>query len=268
MSTPQPDVPAGQPTPTATTDAPAAADDSAARPDGHPVPYNYNPYPPHQPYFAVPEPPRKPRNPWVFVVAGLLLSVVGFPIYKIAGDYHHVYTRPPQYTLSTPKTLLGGDFRLVTTDGGRADAALDGHRDDPLHYADLHATNAYYARVAPAGSQQETLVVDGFHGKVYVPDLDRRQFAQAVGADGTTFAVAPRDVTPSSGGSPLTCGVAVARKGPNAGRPAPLCVWADDGTIALVYDNLAKPRAAGSVDLAAYATEVAAVRDQMAVRLS
>ncbi|MEU6171296.1 hypothetical protein ABZ832_05155 [Streptantibioticus parmotrematis] len=276
MSTPQPDAPnapAGQPTPTpapatnteATEAAPATADDNPARPGGPYVPYN--PYPPHQPYFVIPEPPRKPRNPWVFVVAGMLAVLIGFPVYKVAGDYHHVYARPPQYTLSTPKTLLSGDFRLVRTDGGAADKALNGHRDEPLYYAGLHTTHLFYTRVFPTGLPQETLYVAGYHGTVYEPDLVRKEFAKEVTAVGATLAQPLRDVTPPSGGDALTCGVVVMDQGPGTGRSLPVCVWADLGTIGVVYDTTAKPTRPASVDLTTYAFEVAAVRDQMAVRL-
>ncbi|MBY8888626.1 hypothetical protein K7472_27840 [Streptomyces sp. PTM05] len=275
MSTPQPDTPNAPDAPdapnapnapTTTTEAAETSDDNPARPGGPYVPYN--PYPPHQPYFVIPEPPRKPRNPWVFVVAGLLLVVVGFPVYKIAGDYHHVYTRPPEYTLSTPKTLLYGDFRLVKTDGGTADRAMNGHRDEPLYYAGLHTTQLYYTRVLPAGSPQDMLYVAGFHGTVYEPDLVREQFAKEFTAVGATLAEPLRDITPPSGGDALTCGVEVMRQGARAGRPIPVCVWADRGTIGVVCDMNADSKSAGSVDLTTYAAEVAAVRDQMAVRLS
>lgn len=210
----------------------------------------------------------KRRNQWLalaLVAGGILVVLVVVPIVRVAQS---VANHKPTYGLTVPKYLANGDYTLYKDDSAERQRKMSAHRN-PFQPSALRIKAGYYVRAVKGASRREVLDFVGFQGKIIDPAQEQRAFSRGLTADGTKMLVPMRQVQPPSGGLPLTCGVvAPANAGSFTGEPTAVCLWADDGTIGIVYDNAAVARKASAIDLGAYADKVSLVRTEVEVHLN
>ncbi|MGW0732884.1 hypothetical protein [Streptomyces sp. NPDC002851] len=232
----------------------------------HPGPGGWGAPPPPPP----PPPPR--NNAWrtigivALVVAGagalLLFSAWGNRNSDTAGGPSDSAFPAAEYRLTLQKTLLDGEYTLA------GDHSSQGPQDDgswdESNIKDMTPVVGQYTGKGDAASGK-ALVVSGMYGRISDPDEARRSMLRGAGtAQGTSIAVAAKDITPDGGGETVRCQVLTQQQS-GVKVQMPMCAWADGNTAAGVAT--VDPAAAGqdlrSIDLEEAARTALAVRDEM-----
>ncbi|MEE1757225.1 hypothetical protein [Streptomyces sp. SP18CS02] len=165
-----------------------------------------------------------------------------------------------EFRLTTPKTLLSGEYKLLTdtSEEDRKEVEEEGRKDPSIR--DAKAVIAQYE-----GKGGSVLVVSGFHGRLKDPDGTRRAILDGASTgEGTTLVVPPKDFEPAGAGVKVSCQVT---RSQDAGTTStlPMCAWGDGNTasfVAIVTPEIAEQKPE-EVDLAALADSTAKVRAEM-----
>ncbi|MET8682065.1 hypothetical protein ABZW18_31945 [Streptomyces sp. NPDC004647] len=162
----------------------------------------------------------------------------------------------PEYKLTVPKTVADGKYRLEQDLSSTMDKAMDG-RQNGANEHDMKSSAGRYA----AGA--DTLVVMGMYGRIDDPETARDSLLRGTArSEGGEVTVEPREITPTGSDESLKCQVMILDEGDGN---APMCVWADSGTVSAVVENSAENAAEspGSIDLEAFAQKVDGIRDEV-----
>ncbi|MEU5539464.1 hypothetical protein [Streptomyces sp. NPDC020362] len=193
--------------------------------------------PPGCPWGAPPIVPLPPKKSGV----GLLLGIVGgilvafvavlMAFVLIGRELDGGFPRA-RSTLTLPRTLLDGRYRLARDESGTLGRTLERNW---AHGWDAKAAHGVVGEYVPDGGDQGTLVVTGMYGRFkHTATVRARVLANHDAAGHVTVLVAPEDVTPSGSGVTVDCEV-LHRTWPD-GRylTYPVCAWADGNTWARV----------------------------------
>lgn len=206
-------------------------------------------------------PPKKKRTGLVVGIVVGSLALVGGLAYggMLILDGAGVTGSFPEAThrLDVPKTLLGGEYTLVT-DSSRTEGKEVEDAYDPT-VKDAKAAIAQYS-----GKESAVLVVSGFHGRLKDPEGTRTAILKGAVDKQSTLAVPPKDFTPAGHGVTVTCQVTRSKDALGTST-LPMCAWGDDNTASFVAvvtpeSATADPK---SVDLARIAETTAKVRAEM-----
>ncbi|MGW0468780.1 hypothetical protein ACWDX6_26510 [Streptomyces sp. NPDC003027] len=207
-------------------------------------------------------PPKKKRTGIVVGIAVGALVVVGGLGYAgltlldgigVTGSFPEATHR-----LVVPKTLLGGEYKLVT-DASETEGKEVEDTYDPT-VKDARAAIAEYS-----GKENAVLVVSGFHGRLKDPEGTRDAILKGAVDKQSTLVVPPKDFTPAGhDGLVVTCQVTTSKDATGT-VSLPMCAWGDGNTASFVAvvtteSAVADPK---TVDLAEIARTTAEVRAEM-----
>jgi hypothetical protein len=220
------------------------------------------------PWYGPPAPPPKPANGakvagivlacvlgLVMVAGGLVLAFgTGGPTSEQASGHDG----PTAYTLTLPRTLLGGAY----TRGRDISDALAKTRPQGEYAATIDYKGAFYT--ASGGGQ---LLLSGMSSPTLDPSYPTYNILDGIEQSPTAEVEIPRrKFTPDAGGEPLQCEV-LSKDQQGTHLVFPVCSWADGHTQAAVSRTHARSAttAPGDIDLAAFARQVADIRDEVRV---
>lgn len=222
------------------------------------------PYGQPQPPFGQPQPPKKSRTGLVLgIVGGVLLvgvlAVVGLAFLgrSLVGGAESSFPEA-KYRLTVPKTLLAGEYKLVTDSSATEGKEVEDTVDPTVR--DAKAAIAQYE-----GKNAAVLVVSGIHGRLKDPEGTRAAILKGAADDpNTTIAVPAKEFTPAGHDVTISCQVARSKEG-GVTSTLPMCAWGDDNTASFVAVVTAETAlmAPEKVDLAAIAEQTAKVRAEM-----
>ncbi|MEU1629878.1 hypothetical protein ABZ746_32230 [Streptomyces sp. NPDC020096] len=252
-------------------------------PYGQPYPqpqsYPQGPQSPYSPYAQAPQagwgvqpplPPLPPQRNTGKVIA----VVVGAIAFFAVGGAGLLVTlggggggTQAEYKLTVPRSLESGKYTLQQDISQKLDSDMAGSRSGYGAHDMRGAAGEYQAA---SGGSMDRMSVTGLYGTIDDPDLAKDHFLHGMeNAKGTTTVAVPsRVITPSGSSEPLTCEVLNAQVGVRT-LPTPVCVWADNGTLAAVMKLSAANLTANavSIDLNAFADEVNTIRGEIRVKL-
>lgn len=242
----------------------------------------YGPYNPQGPYGAppmggggwgeppptAPLPPRKTTGKKVGIGIGIAIALL-----LLFSGLREVYAggssegdssdsdssadkyNGPTYTLTVPKTVLGGKFTLKKDSG-----------DDPGGGEEAGSVRNELAFYETASGDRQ-LIVGAMHSRDENPEYPKYAMLDTSGNDRSVEVTVPRrKITPVKG-DPLACEVQSKTESGNGGDKVtvPVCSWIDPHTQGMVADNSQSVRSKdpSDVDLDAFAKEAAGVRDEM-----
>ncbi|MFJ8665126.1 hypothetical protein [Streptomyces sp. NPDC093600] len=209
-----------------------------------------------------PPPPKKKRTGLVVGIALGALVVVGGLGYAaltlldgigVTGSFPEATHR-----LVVPKTLLDGEYKLVTDASATEGKEVEDTYDPSVK--DARAAIAEYS-----GKENAVLVVSGFHGRLKDPEGTRDAILKGAVDKQSTLVVPPKDFTPAGhDGLVVTCQVTTSKDATGTAT-LPMCAWGDDNTASFVAvvtteSAVADPK---TVDLAGIARTTAEVRAEM-----
>ncbi|WOX22084.1 hypothetical protein [Streptomyces solicathayae] len=222
------------------------------------------PYGPPQPPFGQPQPPRKSRTGLVLGIVGGVLLVGVLVVVGLAFLGRSLFAAAEssfpeaEYKLTVPKTLLAGEYKLLT-DSSKTEGKEVEDTIDPT-VRDAKAAIAQYE-----GKNAAVLVVSGFHGRLSDPEGTRALILKGAADDpNTKIAVPAKNFTPAGHDITISCQVARSTEG-GVTSTLPMCAWGDDNTASFVAVVTAETAlmAPEKVDLAAIAETTAKVRAEM-----
>ncbi|WP_435974039.1 hypothetical protein [Streptomyces sp. Qhu_M48] len=195
----------------------------------------------------------------VAIVIGSLVLVGGLG-YAVKAGLDGVAGDFPEAThqLVVPKTLLGGEYTLVSdlsdTQGKEIEEAPD------LTVKDATAAVGQYS-----AEDESVLVLSGLYGRIRSGESTRGSILKGAATEkGSKLVVKPRDFTPAGYGVTIRCQVTTSRNG-LATTTLPMCAWGDGNTAAAVA--LVAPESATAdprdIDLAELAEKTARIRAEI-----
>ncbi|MFC6061288.1 hypothetical protein [Streptomyces ochraceiscleroticus] len=233
------------------------------------------PYPGQPPYGQQPGAPwgmppmgPPPRKSNAGKVVGIVIGVVVgcFLVGGVVREFlpgagaSHSSTVPsgPRYTLTVPKTLDNGTYRLAQDISDTIDRQIP-HDGNGMH--GMKAVGGQYTRGT------KSLTYTGLYGTIDDPDqaLDNSIKGMNEG-EGAAQPVPDREFTPEGDDTPVTCGV-MTKDQAGTVMTVPFCGWADGShEVSVMEVDGADPEAdPASVDLQAFADKAGRIRDEVRV---
>ena len=220
-----------------------------------------------QPPFGHPAPPPKKKTGLILgIVGGILvlgvlivvgLGFLGRSLFEGAAGSSSSFPEAT-HKLIVPKTLLDGEFKLLTDSSETEGKEVEDTMDPTVR--DAEAAIAQYE-----GKDSAVLVVSGFHGRLKDPAGTRALILKGAADDpNTTIAVPARDFTPAGNDITISCQVTRSKDG-GVTSTLPMCAWGDPNTASFVAVVTAETAlmAPEKVDLAEIAETAAKVRAEM-----
>ncbi|MFI7405650.1 hypothetical protein ACIBW9_35125 [Streptomyces sp. NPDC049541] len=218
---------------------------------------------PLTPWGAMPPaPPHKSRVGLMAAIIGgvFLLIVVLLLTLVLAGkNLENSYPRA-EFSLTVPRTLLDGRFKLAKDDSPTKGQAL---QRSWRHSWDAEAVHGVAAVYQPAGIERGDLVVTGMYGRFKNTQEIRSRILADNGSNNSQVKVLtpPEDDSPAGSRIKISCEAVTRTWTDGLTLTYPVCAWADGNTWARVADMTLL--ASTNLDLKATAKSTLQIRSEM-----
>jgi hypothetical protein len=174
---------------------------------------------------------------------------------------------PTRYRLLMPETVAGGSYK--TTEHGDPDEGLArsmaGQMETPVS-----AFSAYDGPDWPGKKYGPVLSITGVYGTVLSPVTARDAFLRLLDErwdPPQSVIVGPRTVTPPGSTEPLLCRVTQRPHKDGFTSFEPDCTWADASAVVSVGQTTDLKTAPSDVDINAFASLVASIRNEVRIEI-